>query len=120
MAASVVGTTPSICYREGDFAPRESGLGLMLTFLRFLVTVNTIRTSGERWSLKDAASELGVSYWTARRLFIAENVERYSTAGDAPVYPATPLKRFQRVRMTYLITDADIDRVKQKMRGEKH
>jgi hypothetical protein len=73
--------------------------------------------SGTRWSLKDAAAELGVSYWTARRIFNNENVQRYSTAGGIPVYPSTPLKRFQRVRMTYIITDSDIDRVKRKMHG---
>lgn len=72
-----------------------------------------------RWSLKEAANELGVSYWTARRIFIAENVGRYSTGiGTSPVYPSTPLKRFQRVRMTYVITDSDIERVQKKMRGE--
>jgi hypothetical protein len=78
-----------------------------------------VRPVGGRWSLKDAAVELGVSYWTARRLFIAENVRRFSAAGEMPAYPATPLKRFQRVRMTYVVTDADIDSVKRKMRGEK-
>ncbi|HWE48317.1 MAG TPA: hypothetical protein VG273_00910 [Bryobacteraceae bacterium] len=75
--------------------------------------------NGDRRSLKDAASALGVSYWTARRILIAENVGRYSTAGETPVYPATTLRKFQRVRMTYLVTDADIDRVKKKMRGEE-
>ena len=76
------------------------------------------RHTGTRWSLKDAAKELGVSYWTARRIFNDENVQRYSTAGGVPVYPSTPLKRLQRVRMTYIITDSDIDRVKKKMQGE--
>ena len=75
--------------------------------------------SDDGWSLKAAAIELGVSYWTARRMFLAENVGRYSTGGNAPVYPATPLKRFQRVRMTYLITPADIERVRGKMRGQR-
>ena len=75
------------------------------------------RHSVTRWSLKNAATELGVSYWTARRIFNNENVQRYSTAGGDPVYPSTPLKRFQRVRMTYIITDSDIDRVKKKMQG---
>jgi hypothetical protein len=82
--------------------------------------VSGVRPARSRLSLKDAASQLGVSYWTARRIFIAENVERYSTTGDVPVYPTTPLKRFQRVRMTYLITASDIDLVKKKMRGETH
>jgi hypothetical protein len=80
---------------------------------------SSIRPAGDRRSLKDAAYELGVSYWTARRILIAENVGRYSTAGETPVYPATMLKKFQRVRMTYLVTDADIDRVQKKMHGEK-
>jgi hypothetical protein len=80
---------------------------------------STVRPAGGRRSLKDAASALGVSYWTARRILIAENVGRYSTARETPVYPATSLKKFQRVRMTYLVTDADIDRVKKKMRGEE-
>jgi hypothetical protein len=79
----------------------------------------SVRPIGGRRSLKDAAYELGVSYWTARRILIAENVGRYSTAGETPVYPATMLKKFQRVRMTYLVTDAEIDRVKKKMHGEK-
>jgi hypothetical protein len=48
--------------------------------------VSSVRPAGGRRSLKDAASELGVSYWTARRIFIAENVGRYSTAGEIPVY----------------------------------
>jgi AraC-like DNA-binding protein len=78
---------------------------------------SSVTHSGHRHTLKEAASELGVSYSTARRIFSAENVSRYSAAGDAPVYPATPLKRFQAVRMTYVITDADIERVKDKMRG---
>jgi hypothetical protein len=78
-----------------------------------------VRPAGGRRSLKDAASALGVSYWTARRILIAENVGRYSTAGETPVYPSTTLKKFQRVRMTYLVTDADIDRVRKKMRGEE-
>ena len=54
----------------------------------------------------------------ARRILIAENVGHYSTAGETPAYPATMLKKFQRVRMTYLVTDAEIDRVKKKMHGE--
>ena len=77
------------------------------------------RHTGTRWSLKDAATKLGVSYWRARRIFNDENVQRYSTAGGVTVYPSTLLKRFQRVRMTYIITDSDIDRVKKKMRGEE-
>jgi hypothetical protein len=82
-------------------------------------SVTISRPASDLRSLTDAASELGVSYWTARRILIAENVGRYSTTGETPVYPATTLKKFQRVRMTYLITDEDIDRVKRKMRGEK-
>ena len=41
VAASVVGTTPSIRYPEGVFDPRQSSLGLMFKFLRFLVIANT-------------------------------------------------------------------------------
>ena len=70
-----------------------------------------------RRSLKYAADKLGVSYWTARRIFISENVRRYSAGGEAPVYPETSLKRFQSVRMTFVIYDADIARVIEKMRG---
>jgi hypothetical protein len=75
---------------------------------------------GNHRNIAYVSKALGVSYSTARRLLIAENVGRYSgTTGEGPpVYPGTPVKRFQRVRMTYLITDADIDRIKQKMRGE--
>jgi hypothetical protein len=81
--------------------------------------VPTIRAAVGRRSLKEAAAELGVSYWTARRILISENVGRYSTAGEHPVYPSTTLNRFQRVRMTYVVDDEDIERVKRKMRGEK-
>ncbi len=82
--------------------------------------ISVQQSANTRWVLKDAAKELGVSYWTARRLLIEEGVSRYSTSGGAPVYPSTPLKRFQRVRMTYVITDSDIARVKLKMRGENN
>jgi hypothetical protein len=81
--------------------------------------IPSARAAVGRRSLKEAAAELGVSYWTARRILIAENVGRYSTAGEHPVYPSTMLNKFQRVRMTYVVTDDDIERVKRKMRGEK-
>jgi hypothetical protein len=50
---------------------------------------------------------------------IGEKVGRYSMAGNSPVYPATTLKKFQRVRMTYIIRDSDIDTLKRKMHGEE-
>jgi hypothetical protein len=78
---------------------------------------SNVRPAGEPRTLQYAAQKLGVSYWTARRMFIAESVERYSMAGEGTVYPTTPLKRHRRVRMTYLITDADIERLRRKMRG---
>jgi type VI secretion system secreted protein VgrG len=45
VAASVVGTTPSIRYPEGVFDLPESNLGLMFKFLRFLVIANSANHS---------------------------------------------------------------------------
>lgn len=77
--------------------------------------------AGERTcSLSVAAVELGVSYKTALRLLANEDgVRRYSTTSskDAVVYPGTRLKRNQRVRMTYVIPESVVDRVKHMMEG---
>jgi hypothetical protein len=76
---------------------------------------------GERkLSLAEAARELGVSYSTARRLLAHEpDVMRYSTttAGTATVFPNTPLKRHQRVRMSYVVPESVIVRVQHQMCG---
>ena len=45
VAASAVGTTPSIRYPEGVFDPRESSLDVMFKFLRFLVIANKSRSA---------------------------------------------------------------------------
>jgi phosphoserine phosphatase len=71
-------------------------------------------TCSKKFTLREAAAELGVSYWTARRLFRNE-CGRYSGTTGTIVYSETPLTRFQRVRMTYVITGADIERVRRKM-----
>lgn len=70
---------------------------------------------GKIWRLKDAARELGVNYETARRLFITQGVMRFSTGGNELIVPGQIKKR--RVKMTYLITTGDIERLKKKMRG---
>jgi len=71
----------------------------------------------ETYTLKEAAIELGVSYSTACRL-CKLHVRRYSTGltGDV-VYPGMTLKRSQRVRFTYVIEEADIQKIKNLMRG---
>lgn len=72
------------------------------------------------YNLTEAALEIGVSYSTARRILANEDgVRRYSTTttGDAVIYPGQNLKRYQRVRMTYVIDKAAIDRVKLRMAG---
>jgi hypothetical protein len=69
------------------------------------------------YSLAQAAVELGVSYSTARRL-CKEHARRYSTTMTGNVvYPGTTLKRFQRVRISYVIEEADIQKIKNLMRG---
>ena len=70
-------------------------------------------------SLRDAARELGVSYSSARRIFGAEpEVLRFSNTltGDT-VYPGKPLRRFQRVRMTYVIPRHVFERVRRRLGG---
>jgi hypothetical protein len=72
------------------------------------------------YNLHQAAQRLGVSYSTARRLLDADpNVRRYSTATGEPVFPGTPLKRFQRVRMTWVIPESSIERLIQQMQGPR-
>lgn len=69
------------------------------------------------FNLAETAQELGVSYSTARRLCNQANVRRYSTTNGAVIFPGSPLKRFQRVRYTYVVTQSDIERIKNQMRG---
>lgn len=69
------------------------------------------------YNLSHTAVLLGVSYSTARRLCNQENVRRYSTTSGDVVYPGSKVKRFQRVRLTYVVTESDIDRIRNKMRG---
>ena len=71
------------------------------------------------YNLRQAALRLGVSYSTARRLLDADpHVRRYSTATGEPVFPGTPLKRFQRVRLTWVIPESSIERLIQQMQGQ--
>jgi hypothetical protein len=87
-----------------------------------LQMVPTTMPNGEKkFNLGEAARKLGVSYSTARRLLRHERgVLRYSTttAGTSPVYPGTPLKRNQRVRMTYVVPESVIKRLTSVMGDE--
>ena len=72
------------------------------------------------YNLRQTALRLGVSYSTARRLLDADpEVRRYSTATGQPVFPGTPLKRFQRVRMTWVIPESSIERLIRQMQGQR-
>ena len=73
------------------------------------------------YNLRQAAQRLGVSYSTARRLLDTDpDVRRYSTATGEPVFPGpgTPLKRFQRVRLTWVIPESSIERLILQMQGQ--
>jgi hypothetical protein len=71
------------------------------------------------YNLRQAARRLGVSYSTARRLLDGDpDVRRYSAATGEPVFPGTPLKRFQRVRMTWVIPESSIERLILQMQGQ--
>ena len=64
------------------------------------------------YNLRQAARRLGVCYSTARRLLASDpDVRRYSTATGEPVFPGTPLKRFQCVRLTWVIPESSIQRL---------
>jgi hypothetical protein len=71
------------------------------------------------YDLKQAAAKMGVSYSTARRLLNTDpNVRRYSgTTGHQAFFPGMALKRHQRVRLTWIIPESSIQRVKLMMRG---
>lgn len=59
-----------------------------------------------------------MSYSSARRLLHNEpGVRRYSTGTDGPVYPGSKLKRFQRVRLTWVIPECAIQNVVSRMMG---
>jgi hypothetical protein len=75
-------------------------------------------TSHTRWTIESVADFLGVGYHTARRLLIAEGVSRYSTTPTGGViYPGTALKRFQRTRMSYVISDEIVHAIRRNMQG---
>jgi hypothetical protein len=72
------------------------------------------------YNLRQAARYVGVSYSTARRLLYRDlEVRRYSAATGEPVFPGTPLKRFQRVRMSWVIPESSIERLIQQMQGQR-
>jgi hypothetical protein len=80
-----------------------------------------IEAAERNLSLSEAAAAIGVSYSTARRMLAhEEGVRRFSTttAGDAVVYPGQRLKRYQRVRLTFVIPESVVERVKRRMAGE--
>lgn len=82
------------------------------------VTDTAYNDLGERtFNLSETAEQLGVSYSTARRLCNQANVRRYSTNVSGVVYPGSTLKRFQRVRFTYVVTESDLMTIKMQMRG---
>jgi hypothetical protein len=86
------------------------------------VVPTTVSNEERKFSLRDVAQRLGVSYSTARRLLShEEGVGRYSTttAGTAAVFPSTPLKRNQRVRMTYVVPESVLSRLQIRMHGEQ-
>jgi hypothetical protein len=70
-------------------------------------------------SLRQAAQELGVSYSSVRRIFSQEpEVLRFSnTLSGGTVYPGKPRKRFQRIRMTYVIPRHVFERVRRRLGG---
>jgi hypothetical protein len=70
------------------------------------------------FNLAEAAVKLGVSYSSARRLLQNEpGVRRYSTGTQGPVYPGSKLKRFQRVRLTWVIPESAIHNIVSRMNG---
>jgi hypothetical protein len=78
------------------------------------------QSASRTYSLRQAAQRLGVSYSTARRLLATDpDVRRYSTATGEPVFPGTPLKRFQCVRLTWVIPESAIQRLILKMQGQQ-
>jgi AraC-like DNA-binding protein len=80
----------------------------------------TAVTNEPTFNLAQVARQLGVSYSTARRLVQYEpGVRRYSTttAGTSPVFPGTALRRCQRVRMSFVIPESVVVRLRQKMCG---
>jgi hypothetical protein len=70
-------------------------------------------------SLRQAAQELGLSYSSVRRIFSHEpEVLRFSnTLSGHTVYPGAPRKRFQRIRMTYVIPRHVFERVRRRLGG---
>jgi len=79
----------------------------------------SLRADDGPLSLRDAARELGVSYSSARRIFCCEpEVLRFSnTLTGETVYPGKPRRRFQRVRMTYVIPRHVFERVRRRLGG---
>jgi hypothetical protein len=105
----------SPCFQVSDVSP-----WLNLSKPRVRGRARAVAPAERNLSLAQAAAELGVSYSTARRMLAhEEGVRRYSTttAGDAVVYPRQKLKRYQRVRLSFVIPESVIERVKRRMAG---
>ena len=78
------------------------------------------QSASRTYNLRQAAKRLGVSYSTARRLLATDPyVRRYSTTTGEPAFPGTPLKRFQCVRLTWVIPESAIERLILKMQGRQ-
>jgi hypothetical protein len=82
------------------------------------LVINEAGKSESTYNLSHAAVKLGVSYSSARRLLQNEpGVRRYSTGTEGPVYPGSKLKRYQRVRLTWVIPESAIQSVVSRMMG---
>ena len=82
--------------------------------------VRMVETEPGRWEptikVSEAAARLGVSNSTARRL-LKPDARRYRIGLDGPMFPGDKLKRGQRVRMAWIITESAIQRVISRMEG---
>lgn len=106
--------------RKNTFEERAAALKARLNGdLEMVVVVGANEES--TYDLKRAAAKIGVSYSTARRLLNADpDVQRYSgTTGQQAFFPGMALKRYQRVRLTWIIPESSIQRVILKMRGHR-
>jgi hypothetical protein len=113
--------TPPIVSREERFAKMRERQAKLNAPVPLEVSTTT-QQAEKRLNLAGAARELGVSYSTARRLLRHESgVMRYSTttAGTQAIFPDTLLKRNQKVRMTYVIPESVIVRLRCRMRGQQ-
>jgi hypothetical protein len=70
------------------------------------------------YDLNGAAVRLGLPYkMTWRLMRNRKDIHRFSGTDGTPYYPGMPLKRFQRVRLTYRIPESTIQRVLRSMAG---